>query len=245
MDRALFFASQNASNIMQAQAVTANNMANATTIGFKADRYAMVTEEIGGELNTTKVSRMVGGGIDMQPGRIVSTTRELDIAVSGGGLISVQPRDFDDQVAYTRSGDLSISPEGILTDNRGNPILGTNGPIPIPPYETIKIGASGIITIVPPGGGLVELDQIQLVSPEDERDLYKGDDGLIRVREDAEEPQIDPGIRVASGFVEGSNVNAAGILVEMMTLSRQYEMNVKMMSKLDESEGKANSALSA
>ena len=243
MDKALFLAGQTAGNMMRAQAMVANNMANATTVGFKADRYAMIHHEIEGDLNARTSARMIGGGVDMSAGRIISTTRELDVAISGNGLMVVEPQGRDGEEAYTRAGDLQINREGMLTDNRGNFILGEGGPIPIPPYEQLKIGANGMVAIVPPGGGLVELDRLKLVSPEDERDLYKGDDGLIRFKEGAEIPDPDPGIRVASGFVEGANVNAAGILVEMMTLSRQYEMNVKLMSRMDEAEGKANSAI--
>lgn len=242
MDKALYMASQTASNMMRAQSLVANNMANAATTGFKADRFVMVSQDMpGGKFDARSTARLLGGGVDLAAGAVQQTGRDLDIALSSGGLMAIQtPAEAE---AFTRAGDLKVSPEGLLTTQRGDLVMGENGPMQIPLYESISIGRDGTVGVVPPGGvGLVVIDRIQLVTPEAPSDVYKGDDGNIRFKGDI--PEADPTVVVQSGSLEGSNVNGAAALVELMNLSRQFEMSVNLMSRLDEAESSANDAIS-
>lgn len=242
MDKAIYMASQTASNMMRAQSLVANNMANANTTGFKADRFVMVSQDMpGGKFDARATARLMGGGVDLAAGSIQQTGRDLDVALSNGGLIAVETA--AEEEAFTRSGDLKVSAEGLLTTQQGSLVLGENGPIQVPLYESINIGRDGTVGIVPPGGaGLVVLDRIKLVSPKQNSDVYKGDDGLIRFK--GEVPDPDPTVVIQSGALEGSNVNGAAALVELMNLSRQFEMSVNLMSRLDEAESSANDAIS-
>ncbi len=245
MDKAIYMASQTATNMMRAQALVANNMANAATNGFKADRFTMVSQDIpGGEYGARANAKLAGGGVDMTAGPMMQTGRDLDVAISGNALFAVQtdPNDPNTE-AFTRNGDFKVSPEGLLTTQAGMPVVGELGVIPIPVHESISIGQDGSVSVVPPGGGLVRLDRLKMVTPEEQTDIYKGDDGLIRFKGDVPDPDLTA--TVQSGFLEGSNVNGASALVELMNLSRQFEMSVNLMSRLDDAESSANDAISS
>ena len=167
-------------------------------------------------------------GVDSTPGEIESTGRALDVAVHGKGWIAVQGPDGSE--AYTRAGDLRISPNGILETGAGHPVLGNGGPIAIPPAESLEIGRDGTISIRPqgqPANTLATLDRIKLVAP-GLAELVKGEDGLFRTVSGVPAPP-DASVQVVSGAIEGSNVNMVGALVEMISLSRRFEMQVKLM----------------
>jgi flagellar basal-body rod protein FlgF len=176
---------------------------------------------------------------DYQQGSVQSTGRELDISVQGEGFISVMGK--DGREGYTRAGDLHVTELGQLVTGTGLPVMGEGGPVAIPPAEKIDIGADGTISIRPIGGAeneLAVIDRIKLVKP-DLQNVFKDQDGLLRMSDGTEAP-LDATVKVASGTIEGSNVNAVGALVNMIELQRKYEMQVKMMSTAEE-----NSAASA
>src|ERR1700674_5255527 len=114
MDRGLYVAMTGAKQIMQAQAVNNHNIANLSTIGFRADAVAFDSEPIYGPGYATRVNAVAGdAGTDFSAGTMESTGRDLDIAVNGTGFIAV--RGTDGQEAYTRAGDLRVSPVGAVT----------------------------------------------------------------------------------------------------------------------------------
>lgn len=121
--------------------------------------------------------------------------------------------------------------------------MGEAGVIQVPVYESINIASDGNVAIVAPGGVNVLLDRLKMTTPEENSDVYKGDDGLIRFKTD-EIPNPDPNAVVQARFLEGSNVNGAAAMVDLMNLSRQFEINVNLMSRLDEIESNANDAIS-
>ena len=137
-----------------------------------------------------------------------------------------------------------MSPFGQLVTGNGLPVLGNGGPIAIQPFDTITLGKDGTITIQPEGQGaevLAVVDRIKLVSP-DYKELSKGLDGLIR-RNDGQEQEFDPSIRLRAGFVESSNVDTVNELTQIMALSRQFEINIKMMKTIEENASAASSVL--
>lgn len=109
----------------------------------------------------------------------------------------------------------------------------------LPPYEQLLIGADGTVSIQPVGGPpdqLVEIDRLKLVNPPSDA-LMKGEDGFIRRKPDQAidgPEQPDANMRVASGFLESSNVNAVEEMIANLELSRQFEMQVKVMQTADE-----------
>ncbi|AUZ85689.1 flagellar basal body rod protein FlgF [Methylophaga nitratireducenticrescens] len=240
MDRMLFISMNAAQQTMLAQATNANNLANVNTTGFRADLEQFRSMPVFGEGLPTRVYSMTERpATDYQQGSVQSTGRELDISVQGEGFISVMGK--DGREGYTRAGDLHVTEFGQLVTGTGLQVMGEGGPIAIPPAEKIDIGADGTISIRPIGGAenaLAVIDRIKLVKP-DLQNVFKDADGLLRMADGTEAP-LDATVKVASGTIEGSNVNAVGALVNMIELQRKYEMQVKMMSTAEE-----NSAASA
>lgn len=230
MDRMLYVAMTGARQVLHAQSVNNNNLANADTTGFRQDLAAARSMPVFGEGHPSRVYAMTErAGVDTSAGSLITTDRELDVAVDGDGWLAVQAPDGEE--AYTRAGDLHTISGGILTNGAGHPIMGEGGPVALPPAEKIEIGADGTVSILPPGdpaAGLVEIDRILLVKPDPEA-LEKGADGLMRLR-DGEAAPPDASVRLKAGALEGSNVDPTAALVNMIDLSRQYEMQIKMMS---------------
>lgn len=235
MDKALYIAMSAGQNIMSAQAVHANNLANANTNGFQADfeQFRSMGLYYGDGYSTRAYGVAESNGTDFGRGALVETGRDLDMAVEGNGWIAVLAPDGTE--AFTRAGSLKIDPQGRLLSGNNLPILGNGGPIAIPPADKITLGADGTITIQPEGQSaevLSAIDRIKLVKP-DYADLYKGEDGLVR-RRDGQEQVPDASIRLQSGFLESSNVSAVDEITNIMSLARQFEINVNMMQKMDE-----------
>ncbi|MGB5145626.1 MAG: flagellar basal-body rod protein FlgF [Porticoccaceae bacterium] len=230
MDRMLYVAMSGARQLLHAQTLVANNLANANTTGFRADRLSLEALPVYGPGQPARVYvQAQGTGPDTSAGAFTSTGRELDVAISGSGYIAVQGP--DGREGYTRAGNLQLSANGQLTTGQGWPVLGNGGPIAIPPTEKIEIGADGTISVVPVGqdaATLSVLDRIKLVAP-DERALTKAGHGLLRLRNGADAAP-DAGVTLVSGQIESSNVNAIEQMTAMIDYARQYEMQIKMMS---------------
>jgi flagellar basal-body rod protein FlgF len=239
MDRMLYVAMSGASQMVRAQAVVANNLANASTTGFRADQLSLEALPVHGPGQPARVyTRARGEGFDADAGALTSTGRELDVAVTGTGYIAV--RGPDGREAYTRAGNLQLSENGQLTTGEGWAVLGNGGPIAIPPTEKIEIGADGTIAVLPVGqdaATLSVLDRIKLVAP-DQGQLSKTEQGLLRLSNGAD-ATADAGVTLASGVLESSNVNAVEQMVAMIDYARQYEMQIKMMSTARENSNRA------
>jgi len=235
MDRALFTSMTGAKHNTLAQAVHANNLANASTDGFRRDYVAARSMGIwyGDGLPTRVHALTERPATDFAVGSLRDTGRDLDIAVRGEGWIAVQAPDGSE--AYTRAGSLQITPLGQLLTGNGLPVLGNGGPIAIPDAAKVEIGEDGTITVRGLGQGpeaLADVDRIRLVNPP-EQQLEKRADGLVYTRDGTRAP-VDARVSVASGFLEGSNVNTVEALTEMLALARQYEVQVKLMKTVDE-----------
>lgn len=234
MDRMLYISMNAAQQTMLSQAANSNNLANVNTTGFRADFEQFRSQPVFGEGLPSRVYSMSERpATDYQQGSVQSTGRELDISIQGDGFLAVQGK--DGREGYTRAGDLQITASGQLVTGTGLAVMGEGGPIAIPPAEKIEIGSDGTITIRPIGGdanALAILDRIKLVKPE-LNNVFKDSDGLMRMQDGSDAP-LDATVTVASGTLEGSNVNAVSALVNMIELQRQYEMQVKMMKSADD-----------
>lgn len=228
MNRMLYVSMSGANQLMLAQAVNANNLANADTTGFQADMQSFKSMNVTGPGYATRAYAVdTGNSIDSRPGPMVHTGRALDVAVQGQGWIAVQGP--SGQEAYTRAGHLNVGPNGLLTSN-GHPVIGNGGPIAVPPYSKIEIGGDGTISVQPLGQGpqtLATVGRIKLVNPPASQ-ITKGTDGLIHTRNGAPAP-ADANVRLTAGTLEGSNVNSIDAMVNMIDLARRYDMQVKMM----------------
>ncbi len=231
MDKMLFTAANAARQAMQAQTALSHNLANSNTVGFKSHFNTFTSWHVEGPGYPTRVmNQQHADEVDLSDGPIVTTGRELDVAVNGKGFIAVLNSKGEE--AYTRAGDFRIDSVGRLTTGAGFSVLGTGGPIAIPPSEKIEIGFDGSISVVPIGqtvDQLVLADRIKLVDP-DVRNIEKDADGLFQNRGGAVEP-ASPEIKLENGVIEHSNVNAVEQLVELITNARQFETNVKLMQE--------------
>lgn len=243
MDRSLYIAMSGAKQTLQAQNSNANNLANMQTTGFKSDLDWFRSRPVTGAGYPTRVYAMIEKpAADFMPGAMQTTGRDLDVAINGEGWIAVQGGDYDSKEAYTRAGDLRITPEGLLKNGAGLQVLGQNGPITIPPAEKVTIGSDGTISIIPMGSGnattTVQVDRIKLVKP-DIKDIEKQGDGLIHTKNGQPLP-ADADVSLNSGVLEGSNVKGFEAMTEMIELAKNFELQTKVMKSVDE-----NSAVSA
>lgn len=239
MDRLIYTAASGMKGNLSSQAAIANNMANVSTTGFRADRTVFDRIDVTGPGFDSRapVSEEVVDA-DRKSGEIGETGRPLDVAVSGDAWLAVQATDGSE--AYTRRGDLQISSSGVLETGDGYPVIGQSGPITIPPAQKVAITPEGKITIIPQGSGLdarpQEIDQLKLASTQGS-DTVKGLDNLLHVRGGGTLP-TDAEARVQAGALEGSNVNMTQVLVDMIQNQRQYEVQanlVKQARDMDES----------
>ena len=244
MDKLLYVAMSGAKQAMLGQAINSQNMANVNTGGFKEDfttYQSMLASGTGIKSRAYPVLEKTG--VNFAEGTQVSTGRDLDLAVQGKGFIAVQGA--NGQEGYTREGSLRILPSGILVTSRGQYVLGNSGtPVSIPPHDGIDIGADGTITIVPTGqdpSALATVDRIKLVSP-DLNNLNKGEDGIFYSRDASIQPP-DANVKIMSGFLESSNVNAMNSMVNMIEQARLFEMDVKMMRTAQEMDAKSTELL--
>ncbi len=230
MDRLVYTAYSGLRGRMAAQSAIANNMANASTPGFRADRFNFEQLALkGGGFEARALTSEEVVDADRRAGAKISTNRDLDIAVDGDDWIAVQAADGEE--AYTRRGDLTIAPSGVLQTGDGLPVIGNNGPITLPPAEKVTIGNDGTVMIVPPGGQADNpqvVDRIKLADPKGS-ETVKGMDNLLRVKGGGVLPaNLDA--RVQSGALEQSNVNMTETLVWMIENQRSYEVQAKLLS---------------
>lgn len=239
MDRLLYVSAVGLGNIEQAQAARANNLANVSTNGFRADLAHVMSSEVDGQGYRARVYGVnEAKGVDLSHGPAIATGRALDVSINGDGLFSVVSPDGTE--GYTRNGAFQVDAAGRLLTQQGHPVLGEGGPIALPPFETIVFGRDGTITIRPQGQGpdaLVQVDQLKLVSEAPEN-LRKNGAGLL-VTKDELPLNGDPDVLVTSGFLEGSNVNAINELTEILALARQFELEVRMMKVAEENDSAA------
>ncbi len=237
MDRALYIAMSGAKQNTLGQTAEANNLANVSTTGFRRDfEHARSMPVFGDHYPTRAYAMEERPASDFNPGTLVYTGRDLDIAVDNQGWIAVQ--DANGEEAYTRRGDLQVDPLGRLINGEGLQVMGVGGPLVVPPYEKLEIASDGTISIQALGeepAVVADVERVKLVLP-DLTQMEKGEDGLFRLRDQqpGQVQALDATVRVESGHLEHSNVNAVQSLTQIMSLHRQYELQVKMMKTADE-----------
>ena len=244
MDRMIYIGMGGAKQAMEQQASVANNMANISTPGFRAqiNNYRAVPV-VGDEMATRAMVVATTQGADMRSGPLMQTGRPLDVAVRGDGWLTVQTPDGGE--AYTRVGNLQVGAEGQLLTMDSLPLLGDAGPVVVPPGSSLTVAADGVITALgagDPAAGASEVGRLKLVNPAVSA-LVRGDDGLFRMQPGAAAPQADPGVRLLSGTLEGSNVNAVEAMVDMIANARRFEMQMKTLQTAESNDQQANKLL--
>lgn len=229
MDRMLYVAMSGAKETLKAQAANNHNLANASTSGFRADMAAFQARAVTGAGFASRTYATASStGFDSSSGAMVSTGRDLDVAVQGSGFIAVQGG--DGREAYTRAGDLHVDPSGQLMTATGFQVMGENGPVSVPPSTSVVVGSDGTVSVVPLGqtaATMANVGQIKLVDPPTDQ-LVRGADGLFRLQDGTDAPSSST-THLASGVLESSNVNLADAMVNMIELARRFDLQVKTM----------------
>ncbi|MEM7764359.1 MAG: flagellar basal-body rod protein FlgF [Pseudomonadota bacterium] len=243
MDRLAYIAMTGARQTEIAQTVNSNNLANASTTGFRADLHAFESLPVYGPGRPTRVNAIGETfATDFTQGATLATGRDLDVAIQGRGFFVVQTADGGE--AYTRAGDFRVNSVGQLLNGRGDPVMGEGGPVAIPPSTSITIATDGTISVQPLGqsaAAIATVDRLKLVNPALD-ELEKSADGLFR-RKDAADAQADASVLLTPGALETSNVNVAESLVSMIGLARHYEMQVKAIKTAEENADSAAALL--
>ena len=224
MDRMIYLSMSGAKSTMQRQDVLANNLANVSTSGFRAELQAFRAVPVQGSGASTRVYALESTpGYDPTPGVVMATGRNLDVAMRGNAWLAIQG--LDGTEAYTRGGSLDVSADGTLTTRGGLTVLGDGGPIQVPANSEVSVGADGTISARAANGRSTPVGRLKLVTPE--APLNRGDDGLFRGA-DGDLP-ADATARVQDGALESSNVNPVEAMVSMIGAARQFEAQMKMI----------------
>lgn len=243
MDRMIYTAMTGAKHILEQQATNSHNLANVNSTGFRAQLNAFRAVPVVSEGMPTRafvVDATVG--TDFTPGVLQQTGRDLDVAIQGKGWLTVIRPDGSE--GYTRNGALRVSENGLLQNSSGHILMGENGPIAVPPDETITIGRDGTVSTVSNNfepGAVNVLGRLRLVNPP-EAMLVRGKDGLFEMNSEQPAP-LNPDVQLVSGALEGSNVNVVEAMVNMISLARQFDFQVKLLENAENNANKASQIL--
>jgi flagellar basal-body rod protein FlgF len=245
MDRVIYVAMTGAREVTRQQAAVSHNLANISTHGFKQELNVFRALPVVGEGAKTRAFVLeTTPRTDFTPGTVQQTGRPLDVALRGQGWIAVQ--DAAGKEAYTRMGHLQISQNGVMQTTNGLNVLGDAGPLAVQPDQDILIAKDGTVSTVPIGQGLNAVaiaGRIKLVNPT-ETDLVRGEDGLFR-QKSGQPAEADANVTLISGALETSNVNPAEAMVSMVSLARQFEMQMRVIRAAEDNNRSADKVLSA
>ena len=234
MDRLVYTALNSLQLLQQAQSVTATNLANVGTTGFRKDTsaaFASVYAERDQKLEPRAWASIGESAFNDMPGELINTNDPMNIAVNGIGYMLVEPP--SGEIALSRRGDLRRDLEGFLKSGDGAFILDEGGQrIQIPDYKSIEFGNGGTISIMPLNAGAEEFEPVLVgrIGLMDTTDvlLRKGTDAFIRPR-DGSAPQASGNMSIKQNFIERSNVNPTDELIASIELARLFEVNVRML----------------
>jgi len=234
MDRLIYLSMSGAKATLQRQDVLSNNLANASTNGFRAEMAAFRSVPVQGSGASTRAFALESTiGYDDRAGPVQTTGRELDVAMKGNAWLAVQGNDGTE--AYTRAGALEVNAEGLLVTAGGRQVLGDGGPINIPAGARVEIAADGTLNTTVGNARPQQAGRLKLVTPE--APLQRGADGLFRAA--TGELAADPQARVLAGALEGSNVSPIETMVAMIAAARQFEQQMKSLQGAEQREQNA------
>ncbi|MEO1767581.1 flagellar basal-body rod protein FlgF [Thiobacter aerophilum] len=243
MDRLIYVAMTGARNVLAQQATNSHNLANLNTSGFRAQLDSFRAVPVVGALLPTRTYAVDATvGTDFRPGVVHTTGRPLDVAIHGRGWIAVQAPDGSE--AYTRNGSLKLNANGVLQTRDGFNVLSDAGPITVPPDTELTIAKDGTLSTVPgtnQKNQITEVGRIKLVNPP-ETELVRGEDGLFRLANGGRAP-ADDGVVLHTGALETSNVNPAEVLVNLISLQRQFDLQMKLIQNAEQNAAKAAALL--
>lgn len=248
MDHAIYTAMGAANAALNRQSVTANNLANVSTSGFRAQLAAFRAVPVNGPSVATRTLVTASTPYnDDSMGTVSQTGRSLDVALPQNGWLAVQLPDGSE--GYTRNGNIEVDSEGQLSV-RGMPLLGDGGPLSVPPQAQITLAPDGAITALGAGDeptSLAPVGKLKLVTATQQQ-LSLGDDGVFHVNASANGGMpilpADETAKIMPGALESSNVSPVKSMVEMIANARSFDMQMKVITSVDDNEKSANQLLS-
>lgn len=247
MDRLIYTAMTGATQTMNRQAAVAHNLANVSSTGYRAEEHRLravqvQTQNAPAALPTRSFVVDASTHNDMSSGPLQYTGRDLDLAIQGKGWLSVMTPTGE---AYTRNGNLQIDANGVIRTMGGLQVLSDSGPITIPPDQKVEVGVDGTVSVIPQSGLQTSstVGRLKMVNPPD-ANLVRGADGMFRLRTGVPAP-LDETVKVSPRYLEGSNVNPVEQMVSMISLARQFEMQIKMVSNAETNDRAATQILAA
>lgn len=245
MVRGLYTAYTGMVNSQKRMDVVSNNLANATTTGYKKEglttqsfdeMYALKIKDLTvGHLNENIGSLSLGAKIgesyrDWSQGSFVSTDNNYDFALSGKGFfnISFTNKAGETSTMYSRDGSFQMNQEGYLVTKDGDFVLGESGPIQLPTnIDKLEVQPTGEIY-----ADGVYVDTFVLTDFEDYNYLEAYGENLYRTVDGV--AQTDCTATVNQGYTEASNINVVSEMVEMISIAREYESGQKVINAVDD-----------
>lgn len=233
MDRLIYTALSGATQTLMEQQISANNLANVNTNGFRGDMSMSHSDQLQGRGFATRfMAQESPSGVDDSTGVAEKTDRPLDVSIQGTGYIAVEDKSGNE--VYTRNGNIQQDDQGQLTID-GNLVLGDNGPIVLPPNSIASFGSDGTLSVTPDDGDVtatMDVDRLKLVDIP-VSNLAKNAQGML-ITADGVPAQRDENIKVAGGTLEASNVSAVSEMMSSIALNRQFEAQIKMMKAAED-----------
>jgi len=238
MDRLIYTAMTGASAAANRQTVLANNLANVSTNGFRAELETYRAVPINGDGATTRVFALEAtSGFSDKAGPAIRTDRNLDAMNVGNSWFTVQGLDGNE--AYTRNGQFEISADGTLTTGNGLPVLSNSGsPITVPAGADISMSGDGNITAKVGQQPANNIGRLKLITPTTDDPLKRGEDGLFHTLSGDPVNQDDTA-KIQTGTLEGSNVSAVETMVGMIQTARQFEAQMKLITSAESNDRSA------
>ena len=236
MDRIIYTSMTGANAAQHRQALLSNNLANASTHGFRAEMATFRSVPMQGDGSTTRVFALEATSGHVQTsGPAERTGRNLDAMAVGNAWFAVQA--LDGTEAYTRAGSFQVTEAGQLVTSTGLPVLADGGgPIDVPPGAEVSLGADGTVTAKTAGQPPTQVGRIKLATP--------GADTPLRRNATGEPLAPDPAARMVSGALEGSNVNPVESMVGMIAAARQFEQQMRLIQTAENDDKSAAQLLS-
>lgn len=227
-----------------------NELANVSTIGFKRsfDSALQSVKAVGDGFDSRHQAQLlVKDIVDMNPGTVMATGRDLDIAMGGATVMGVQS--FDGELAFTRRGDLRVNVNGALETGVGHVVLGANGPITIPPGFGVRIDKTGGVfaqDFAQPGVPVEQfIDQI-LLRDASAQPLSRREDGLYKPTDLPNGSDFANGAEVpvvTSQMLEGSNVSPITAMTKLIDHARTFEAQLKIIKETKDLDGSGASMM--
>ena len=242
MDRLIYTAMSGANAAASRQSVLANNLANVSTNGFRAELSTYRAVPLQGEGATTRVFAVEAtAGHLSRPGAAQRTDRAMDVMANGNAWFAIQG--LDGTEAYTRNGHLEVYTDGTLVSPGGLPVLSNGGaPMTVPPGAIVSIGHDGTVSAKVGTQPANTIGRLKMVTPTAEDPLKRAADGLFRSRSGEPLPNDDTA-KLQTGVLEGSNVNPIEAMVGMIQTARQFEAQMRLLQTAESNDRSAGQLL--